>query len=78
MEDQLHPGLKQKRGGQQDEGGDCSCSTLTRPHLECCVKACSLQHRKDEELLEWLQLSMNMVKRLKHFSFEERLIVGFV
>lgn len=53
------------------------CSTLVRPHLECCVRAWGLLYRKDEELMEWLQMTMNVIKRLEHFSFEERLIVGF-
>jgi len=31
------------------------CSTLMRPHLECCIQLWSPQHRKDKDLLEWVQ-----------------------
>ena len=31
------------------------CSAPVRPHLECCIRAWSLQHRKDVELLERVQ-----------------------
>jgi len=30
------------------------CFSL-RPHLESCVQLCSPQHRKDMDLLEWVQ-----------------------
>jgi len=35
-------------------------ATLVRPHLESCVQLWSLQHRKDMELLEWVQRATKM------------------
>lgn len=51
------------------------CSGLARPHLRCCAEFWA-QYRKDEELLERVQhRPTEMIKGLKHLSYEERLRV---
>jgi len=50
------------------------CSTLVRPQLEPCLQIWSPQHRKDMELLEWVQrTATKMITRLKHLCYEDRL-----
>ena len=49
-------------------------SALMRPHLEYCVQAWGPQHRKDVELLEWIQRgTTKMIRGLQNLSYEKRL-----
>ncbi|RMC13234.1 hypothetical protein DUI87_10768 [Hirundo rustica rustica] len=49
-------------------------SVLLRLHLECCVKYCAPQFRKDVEELEQVQkTAMKLVKSLEDKSYEEQL-----
>ena len=49
-------------------------SALVTPHLEYCIQAWGLQNRRGAVLLELVQRrAMNMLRRLEHLSYEDRL-----
>ena len=49
---------------------------LVRPHLEYCIQAWGLQHRKDEEQLEWGQSkARKMIRSLEYLSYKKRIRV---
>lgn len=72
---QLCHGLHQKQGGQQGEGGNsdhllCSYESCVEYHVQLW---CS-QHRKDTDLLEWVQRRVTkMVWGTEHFAYKEKL-----
>ena len=61
--------------GWQWEGRRLSLSDLVRPHLVYCDQARSPQHKKDVELLEWVQRRKDtrMIRGLEHLYNEESL-----
>ena len=74
-EGQQYPELHQEKRDQQDKGGDSAplfCSLDTPPGVLCpCLGP---EHKKDMELLKCIQRkAMNMIKRLEHLPYKDRL-----
>jgi len=53
--------IKRSVASRSREGILSLCSALVRPHLESCTQLWSRQHRKDMELLEWVQRATKMM-----------------
>ena len=80
-ESQLHPGLHQKKHGQQGKGGDpAPLLCMVRSHLEYCVQIWSPQYRRDMELLEQViqRRSTKMTQGMGNLPYEDRLRAGTV
>jgi len=47
---------------------------LLRPHLEDCIQLWSPQHKKDMDVLDWVQRrATKMIRELEYLSYEDRL-----
>jgi len=49
-------------------------SSALRPHLEYCIQLWSPQHKKDMDVLEWVQRrAMKTIRGLEYLSYEDKL-----
>jgi len=49
----------------------CMGFALMRPHLEYCIQLWGRQHKKDVDLLDWVQTrATKVIRGLKHLSYE--------
>ena len=66
--------IRRGAASSEREGIVPLCSALLRPHLEYCVEAWDLQHKKDGDSLKQVQRrAMSMIGGLEHLSYQERL-----
>ncbi|RMC13053.1 hypothetical protein DUI87_10583 [Hirundo rustica rustica] len=66
----LHPNLHD----QQVKVIPSSLLCFVRPHLKYCTQLWGLQHKKDTDLLEWVQRrATKMIRGLEHLSCEDRM-----